>query len=190
MKSDFRMPAYTNRSVWPAARVGTDRRLPSPSPRTKTPPTGARHPLVLPTPAGGSLGDRAPDLSKPVCSLDVQGAAPSLGEGPLTDDPLGAGGDLQIRVWRKQRLGVANVTVPVDTEAHDNLLRGHLVRLDLPAPCDLHPTSAHRSIRRPELLFSEIVGLTRPLRGRGSAITIGGRSSWVEPRSLPAAGAM
>src|SRR5580693_1991299 len=99
----------------------------------RNPTAGARHLAVFLALAGGSSGpagaaktrrrDQPADLSKAVSPLDVQGAARSPGEGPLRDDPLGAGGDLQIRVWRKQRLGVANVTVPIDTEAYDNLLR-------------------------------------------------------------------
>jgi hypothetical protein len=102
------------------------------------------------------------ELSEAVDSLDVHSATRPLGEAPLTDDALGAGGDLQVGVGRSQRFGLLNVTVPIDIEAHQNLLRRHLVRLDLPAPSDLHPTAAHGPIRREELFLNEIVWRALP----------------------------
>jgi hypothetical protein len=112
-------------------------------------------------------GDQVPDLPKAVGPLDVHRAPRSLGEGPFTDDALGAGGDLQVGVWCKQRLGLANVTVPIDAEAYDDRLRRHLVGLDLSAPRDLHPTAAHGSIRREELFFRQLV------RARPVSVSLG-----------------
>ena len=108
-------------------------------------------------------GDQVPDLPKAVGSLDVHRAFWSLGEGPFTEDPLGAGGHLQVGVGRKQSLGLAHVTLPIDIEAHDNLLRRHLVGRDLPAPRDLHPTATHGSICRKELFLREIVWRALPV---------------------------
>jgi len=122
--------------------------------------------------------DQVPDLPKVVGPLNVQGAPRSLGEGPLTDDPLGAGGDLQVGVWRKQSLSLADVTVPIDVEAHDNLPGGHLIGPDLPAPRDLHPAGAHRPIRRKELLFSEIVRRALPFGPRVGGHDRGRKLAW------------
>src|SRR6185312_10788430 len=98
----------------------------------------------------------AEGLSPMVGALDGDRLAGVFGEDPPAEDALGAGGDLEIRVERRDSFGVADVPVGLDLETQDHLLGGQRLGRDLATTSDLDAARGDWPVGLGELLVGEI----------------------------------